>query len=498
MDDEGKHAVHSETHLLVSDAASEHAESTDSDIKQNKMYSAVSADCDMFAGIPTHRVDDCNVSQCITYAHERPEDVQAGDAHSRQVDGIHGNMVKCLLSVKCEEHSQALNEQSRVLPASSTDQETNWTNDANETIQVKQEKKEYPDGYDRSSEVTRHWVVCPDGVLEEVKTEHTSDISDILSGEDCNENVDCKLRTRTCTHHNNSYDDEMNGKLSTDPTCYVASTQSRRHDNVLKVQDRTSKGVKHYNCDTCGKQFAYLSQLKMHEMTHTGVKPFTCDTCRKSFAQSGALKMHERIHASVKHFTCTCGKSFSRSGHLKMHEMRHKGIKPFACDICGKSFTQSGDLKRHKRIHTDVNTFRCGTCGKLFTRSGYLKLHEIIHTGVKHFMCDTCGKSFALLQDLKQHELRHEGVKPFACDSCGKSFPRPGELKLHELTHTGIKPFLCDTCGKSFARSGYLKKHERTHTSVKPFTCDACGKSFTRLDYLKQHEMRHTCVKGAS
>ena len=306
MDDEGKHDVHSNTHLQVSDAACEYSESTDSDIGENKMYSAVSSDCEMSADIPTHRMDDYNVSQVTTPAHERQqdgqEDVQAGDGYSRQGDS--GHMVKCLLSVECEEHIQELSEQSHVLPVNSKYQETNWTRDANETIQVKQETKEYPDGYDRSSEVTRHWVVCPGGVLKEVKAEHTSDVSDISAIEDCNENVDCKLRTRTCTHHTNSHDEEMNGKLNTDYTCGVSSTQFRRHDNVLKVQERTSKCVKHFTCDTCGKQFAYLSKLKLHEMTHTGLKPFTCDTCGKSFAQSGELKMHERIHASVKPFTC--------------------------------------------------------------------------------------------------------------------------------------------------------------------------------------------------
>ena len=123
----------------------------------------------------------CNIQivtvlQCIAYAHERPEDVQTGDVCARQVGGIHGHTVKCLRSVKCEEDSKEFNEQSHVLPASSTEQETNRTNDANETIQVKREKKEYPDGYDRSSEVTRHWIVCPRGVLKEVKAEHTSDV----------------------------------------------------------------------------------------------------------------------------------------------------------------------------------------------------------------------------------------------------------------------------------------------------------------------------------
>ena len=468
MDDEGKHDAHSETRLQVSYAASEHAESTDSDIEQNKMYSAISSDWEMSADFSTHRVADYNVLQGITCAHERPEDTQTGDVSSRQVAGSHGHKVKCLISVKCEEHRQELNEQSHVLPASSTDQETNRTNNANETIQVKQEKKGYPDGYDRSSEVTRHWVVCPGGVLKEVKAEHASDVSDILSAEDCSVNVGRKLRTHTCTHPNNIHDEEMNGKLSTDSTYDVPSTRFRRHDNVVIVQERMGKGVKHFTVDTCGKQFAHLSELKVRKRTHTGVKPFTCDKC---------------------------GKSFSRSGHLKQHEMRHEGIKPFSCDTCGKSFTQSGELKVHERTHTGEKHFTCDTCGKSFAQSGELKVHERIHTGEKPFTCDTCGKSFAQSGKLKRHEMVHTGVKPFTCDTCGKSFTQSGHLNIHKMTHNvGVKLFTCDKCGKSFAQSGHLKRHEMRHEGIKPFTCDACGKSFTQAGELNRHERIHTCI----
>ena len=529
MDDEGKHDVHSNTHLQISDAAFEHSDSTDSDIKQNKMYSAESADCGMSVDIPIHCTDDYNVLQGMTYAREQPEDVQADNAFCRQIYGIHGHMVKCLSRVKCEGHMQELNEQSHALPFIDTDQETNWTRDADETIQVKQEKKEYPDGYDRSSEVTRHWVVCPDGVLKEVKAEHVSDVSEILAIEDCNENVNCKLRTRTCTHHNNIHDEEMNGMLTTDSTCDVSPTQSRRHDNVLKVHKRTSEGVEHYNCDACGKQFAYINKLKLHEVTHrpTDVKPFTCDTfgkpfvqlghlkqhdmrrecvkpfrcdtCGKSFTQSGYLKRHEMTHTGIKPFSCdACGKSFARVDALKVHEMKHSGIKHFTCDTCAKSFARLADLAVHEMIHTGVKPFTCDTCGKSFLRSGDLKGHEMIHTGVKPFTCDTCGKAFTRSGDLKKHERIHTGVKPFTCETCGKSFAQSGQLKTHEMRHKGIKPFRCDTCGKSFTQPWELKLHERVHTGVKPFTCDTCGKAYTRSGHLKQHKIRHTGVKGAS
>ena len=53
---------------------------------------------------------------------------------------------------------------------------------------MKQETTEYPDGYDKRNEATRH---CHGGVLKEVKAEHTSYFSDIpiLSAEDCSETV---------------------------------------------------------------------------------------------------------------------------------------------------------------------------------------------------------------------------------------------------------------------------------------------------------------------
>ena len=496
MDDEGKHDVHSDTRLQVSNAACKHCESTDSDIEQNNMYSAISSDCEMSDDFSTHRVADYNVLQGITCAHERPEDVQTGDIYSRQVDGSHGHMVKRLISVKCEEHRKESNEQSNVLPASSTDQETNRTNDANETVHVKQEKKEFPDGYDRSSEVTIHWVACPGGVLKEVKAEHTSDVSDILSAEDCSVNVGRIMRTRTCTHPNNNHDEEMNGKLSTDYTCDVPSTQFRRHDDVMIVQDRIGKGVKQFTVDTCGKQFTHVSELKVRERTHTRVKPFTCDTCGKSFTQSGDRKRHEMVHTRVKQFTCdTCGKSFAQARVLKIHEMVHTDVKHFTCDTCGKSFAQAGELNRHKMMHTGVKPFTCDTCGKSFTRLGDLKRHNTVHTGVKPFTCDTCGKSFAQARVLKIHEMVHTGVKPFTCDTCGKSFAQTGELNRHKMMHTGVKPFTCDTCGTSFTRLGDLKRHNTVHTGVKPFTCDTCGKSFTRSGDLKRHEMVHKGVK---
>ena len=457
MDDGGKPDVHLELNLQVSDAACEYSVSTDSDIKQDRMSSTVSTDCEESADIPEHCMFDYNILHGIKCEHERPEEMQTDNAYGRQGDHIQGHVVQCLQTVKLEENGQKFREQRRVLPFNSTDRESNSMCDANETIQLKPEQKEDPDEYDTNNEAPRQWVVSPDGVLKEVKAEHTSDASDMLSVGDCSKNVGHKQRTQTVSYDNNIH---TNVKVS---TCDVSSSQFRSHGNDLKAHRRTGSMVKHFTCDTCGKQFEYLCRLKMHEKIHTNVKTFACDTCGKSSNTSGNLKQHEMIHTGAKPFTCdTCGNSFARSGTLKMHELIHTGGKYFACDTCGKSFARLGDVKSHERTHTGVKPFACDTCGKSFAQSGALKTHEMTHTGVKPFACDTCGSKFARSGNLKMHELIHTGGKYFACDTCGKSFARPGDVKRHEMTHrpTGGKPFACEKCGKTFTLSGDVKRHE--------------------------------------
>ena len=319
------------------------------------MSSTVSTDCEVSPDIPQHFMFDYSILHSIKCEHERPEDMQTNNSYGRQGDDIQGHVVQCLPSVKSEETGQEVSEQRHVLSFNSTDLESNWVCDANETIQLKPEKKEDPDGYDTNSEATRHWVVCPDGVLKEVKAEHTSDASDILSVEDCSKKVGHKQRTHTVSYHNNI---QTNVKVSTHSTCGVSSTQLRGRRNDPKEHRGTCKIVKHFTCDTCGKQFVDLSKLEMHVRTHTGVKPFTCDTCGKSFALSGKLKRHKTTHTNIKPFKCdTCGKSFGRSGDVKRHEITHSGVKPFACDTCGKSFAQPGYLKIHEMTHTGIKRF---------------------------------------------------------------------------------------------------------------------------------------------
>ena len=65
---------------------------------------------------------------------------------------------------------------------------------------MKRENNVHLGEYDRNSVETRHWVVCPLGVLEEVKAEHTLDVSEILPVEDGSHNVDQKQDDNSTKH----------------------------------------------------------------------------------------------------------------------------------------------------------------------------------------------------------------------------------------------------------------------------------------------------------
>lgn len=56
-------------------------------------------------------------------------------------------------------------------------------------------------------------------------------------------------------------------------------------------------GDRPYKCDTCEKEFNYLTTYKRHLNIHKGEKPFTCEHCDKKFTRLNYLKNHLNTHA---------------------------------------------------------------------------------------------------------------------------------------------------------------------------------------------------------
>lgn len=56
-------------------------------------------------------------------------------------------------------------------------------------------------------------------------------------------------------------------------------------------------GDRPYKCDTCAKEFNYLTTYKRHLNIHKGEKPFACEHCDKKFTRLNYLKNHLNTHA---------------------------------------------------------------------------------------------------------------------------------------------------------------------------------------------------------
>ena len=426
-----------EIELQVSDAAQEGSQLTQSDTNQDIVsssshFSTVSTNCVVSTNVPASCSDDeHDVLQHIKSEEELPDvlnsicKVEFYDIDSPMYSPDVDNGLTFIKSERQLPHAKLEEE---ILPLDNTNREDTWNQNESETHVHMKFEKVYEDCGSYCGD-TRHWVVCENGVLKEVKVEPTDGRPDTSEISTCIEN----FVEQQQLHNKNNYDLNLN-----------------------------PSNVRPYTCVTCGKSFKHSSCLTAHEKVHTDVKPYTCVTCEKSFKRSGDLTVHKRIHSNVKPYNCVmCEKSFKRSGDLTVHERIHTKVKPYMCVTCGKSFTHSSNLTDHERIHTNVRPYTCVTCGKSFRHPSNLHDHVKTHTDVKSFTCATCGKSFTQSGNLKTHEKIHTGMKPYSCSTCGKSFTQFCSLTVHELIHTNVRPFTCDTCGKSFKISGYLTKHKK-------------------------------------
>ena len=173
----------------------EDSQPTESDINRDAVLSTTYATSTDRANNSTRCSYDYNILQNIKCEHKLPEDMHKYTADSERGHTIDDRIVSGLQSVKCEEHREELNGRQDIRPSVKTEQASLCTRGVNDLTNVKPEKKAE---YDRNGDATRHWFVCPGGVLKQVKVEHT--VSDILPAEDGCNHVDQKHLTSSTNH----------------------------------------------------------------------------------------------------------------------------------------------------------------------------------------------------------------------------------------------------------------------------------------------------------
>ncbi|XP_008180332.1 zinc finger protein 708-like [Acyrthosiphon pisum] len=320
----------------------------------------------------------------------------------------------------------------------------------------------------------------PSELTTQIKLEETSNLRKRLSN-----SSDFQVNHRFQTNHNNKKCN-ISDKLSNSKALFT------RHSKT-----HTTKRIKQFICDNCGKSYNTKSDLTTHILLCcTERKLYTSFICDKGVSQAGDLKKYKRPHTGIKSFKCDiCDKGFSDPGYLRKHKITHTGIKPYMCDICKKGFAQKINIKIHLRTHTGDKSYECDICGKKYYQKSNLTTHLRGHTGYKPHECNICDKKFSQLGHLIRHTRTHTGDRPYKCDACDKGFYQLSDLKRHMMTHTGVKPYKCVTCDKRFAQSCGLKRHTYIHTGFKPHKCVYCDKRFIQSQELKKHILKHTREK---
>ena len=136
--------------------------------------------------------------------------------------------------------------------------------------------------------------------------------------------------------------------------------------HIKKLSLRKARPVKKghclFRCIKCSMLYSTIAKLNDHFISKH--RKLTCKVCDKSFNKPRSYQKHLYVHKDSKHKCNTCGKSFAFKSQLDARMPTHSGVRMHLCpeQNCSKNFTHPGDLKKHVKTHSK-KWWRCEVAG---------------------------------------------------------------------------------------------------------------------------------------
>ena len=190
-------------------------------------------------------------------------------------------------------------------------------------------------------------------------------------------------------------------------------TKGKLHIKKLSLRKARpiKKGHHLFKCIKCAKLFNTIAELNDHFISKH--RKLTCKDCDKTFDKPRSYEKHLYIHKSAKHVCDTCGKGFAFKSQLAAQNPIHSGVCMHHCTEgkCSKSFTHAGDLKKHLKTHSK-KWWRCEIAGCSYKNrdSRNLKSHMISHSTKKTFECKYCTTKFMWSMQLVRHYEKQQCI----------------------------------------------------------------------------------------